>query len=771
MNEMVKINVNGIEIQADNNKLLIEACEDSGIHIPRFCWHKRLDPVGMCRMCLVEVDTPRGKALVPSCTTKVTPNLVVDTESEVVKKAQEGVLEFLLINHPLDCPICDKAGECPLQDQTVSYGPGESRFVEEKRHFEKPISISEIILLDRERCILCARCTRFSDEISGDPLIEFVQRGNKTEVNTFPNEPFRSYFSGNTVQICPVGALTSTSYRFKARPWDLKATTSTCNGCTVGCTVELNASQNKMLRILGVDNDSVNQGWLCDKGRYNFEFLNNQSRLKESLEKVNEKFEIISNKDLINKLKNKILNNEKKVKFLLGTNLTNEEYAAFNEFSALISKSKSDFYLSDDYLFNGYFEKNISLATFNNLDTADTIVIWSEDIKENLPILYLRVRQAVKNGTKLIILGHNNSTLKDIASDFYSSDIIDENFELKVQPENLKNLKDAVIGKNVTAIIGKSSPYQNKKSLDQLVSFLNENSNLSLLNSFSKGNSFGAFQNLDSVKGLPDLCKDFEEDLPEVLFIVGADPIGSSVLTNKITSILEKINCIVSLDLFIHQTNELANYVVPMNSTVSEKEGTFTNIEFRSSKINKITPSPGKALSENEFLSNLLSSLGKSTDFLSVHELNTKVAENNFNQVNKITFDELDKPSNFDGIISGKEVNINCTFFIEDKSLYYVGRKLYGDSVTQRNSQSISILGSKKYIQANLSTIKTLDLEAGKCYIEQNGLKLSSELIINENIPDGLIYFPINRRNFVKYNFAEKINISNISNEEILSVQ
>ena len=156
----------------------------------------------MCRMCLVEVETPRGKALVPSCTQEVTEDMVVDTTSEVVKKAQEGVLEFLLINHPLDCPVCDRAGECPLQDQTMAHGPGESRFIEPKRKFEKPIPISDLILLDRERCVLCDRCTRFSEEISGDPLIQFVQRGNNTQILTFPDEPFNSYFSGNTVQLC-----------------------------------------------------------------------------------------------------------------------------------------------------------------------------------------------------------------------------------------------------------------------------------------------------------------------------------------------------------------------------------------------------------------------------------------------------------------------------------------------------------------------------------------------------------------------------------------
>ena len=194
MTEKIKINVDNEIFETEEGLLLIEVCEDNGIDIPRFCWHKRMDPVGMCRMCLVEVETPRGKALVPSCTAVVTDGMVVDTESETVKKAQEGVLEFLLINHPLDCPICDRAGECPLQDQTMTHGPGESRFIEEKRHFKKPIPISDLILLDRERCVLCARCTRFSDEISGDPLIEFTQRGNQTQVLTFPEEPFNSYF-------------------------------------------------------------------------------------------------------------------------------------------------------------------------------------------------------------------------------------------------------------------------------------------------------------------------------------------------------------------------------------------------------------------------------------------------------------------------------------------------------------------------------------------------------------------------------------------------
>ena len=233
----------------------------------------------MCRMCIVEIDTGRGPALQPACMIPVAPDMKVDTESEVTKKAQDGVLEFLLINHPLDCPVCDKGGECPLQDQTLSYGPGESRFVEEKRHFEKPIPISDLVALDRERCILCDRCTRFANEVAGDPLIHFQDRGNQTQVNTFPDHPFASYFSGNTVQICPVGALTATPYRFKARPWDLDQVESTCTTCSVGCRTLVQSSRNEILRYQGVDVDPVNWGWLCDKGRFGFESVNSADRL------------------------------------------------------------------------------------------------------------------------------------------------------------------------------------------------------------------------------------------------------------------------------------------------------------------------------------------------------------------------------------------------------------------------------------------------------------------------------------------------------------
>ena len=266
---------------AQKGDLIIKAADDNGEYIPRFCYHNRMEPVGMCRMCICEVDSGRGPQLVPTCMATVTEGMKVEPESPMSKQVQEGIIELLLANHPLDCPVCDKGGECPLQDQSFSHGPGESRYIEEKRHYEKPIPISDLVYLDRERCILCDRCTRFADEVAGDALIHFTHRGNNTQINTFPDEPFASYFSGNTVQICPVGALTAKPYRFKARPWDLSEIESTCSGCATGCRIVVQSSRDEVVRYLGVDSEPVNWGWLCDKGRFGYEATNSPDRVVE----------------------------------------------------------------------------------------------------------------------------------------------------------------------------------------------------------------------------------------------------------------------------------------------------------------------------------------------------------------------------------------------------------------------------------------------------------------------------------------------------------
>ena len=423
MSDPVKMTIDGREVSVPGGQLLIKAAEENGTYIPRFCWHSRMEPVGMCRMCLVEVETARGKGLTTACTMRVAEGMVVHTKSDVVKKAQEGVLEFLLVNHPLDCPVCDKGGECPLQDQTLSHGPGESRFVEEKRHFEKPIPISDLVLLDRERCILCARCTRFSDEISGDPLIEFIDRGNHTQVNTFPDEPFSSYFSGNTVQICPVGALTATPYRFRARPWDLEAVESTCPQCSVGCRVSVQASQNQVLRLIGVDIDATNQGWLCDKGRFAFEYLRAPGRLSTPLMRgADGELREAGWAEALDAVAAGIgaVVSERgpgAVAGLGGARGTNEEAYAFAKLlRGVIGTGNLDASLGDDpgvALLVGTPRR----ATIDDLERAKTILLWGPDLKEELPVLYLRVRRAATAlGAKVIVVHPRATGLDRVAA-------------------------------------------------------------------------------------------------------------------------------------------------------------------------------------------------------------------------------------------------------------------------------------------------------------------------------------------------------------------
>src|SRR5271166_5696156 len=281
--EMVTLTIDGVEVSVAKGTLVIRAAELIGVQIPRFCDHPLLAPVGACRQCLVEVEGQRKP--MASCTTVATEGMVVRSQftSAAADAAQRGVMELLLINHPLDCPVCDKGGECPLQNQAMSSGRAESRFTDVKRTFAKPINISAQVLLDRERCVLCARCTRFSDQIAGDRFIELLERGALQQVGIYTKEPFDSYFSGNTVQICPVGALTGTAYRFRARPFDLVSSPSVCEHCASGCAQRTDHRRRTVLRRLAGDDPEVNEEWNCDKGRWAFTYATQPDRLTTPL--------------------------------------------------------------------------------------------------------------------------------------------------------------------------------------------------------------------------------------------------------------------------------------------------------------------------------------------------------------------------------------------------------------------------------------------------------------------------------------------------------
>src|SRR5919206_3379262 len=262
--DTVNLTINGRAVTARKGTLLVEAARQVGIDIPIFCYHPKLKSVGACRMCLVQLEKlPR---LQTACTTPVAADMVVHTDTPEVVAAQNGVLELLLANHPLDCPICDKGGECPLQDNTFRYGPGASRYIEPKRRYEKPVDLSPLIKLDRERCILCYRCTRFSEGVSGDMQLVTENRGAHSIITTFEGRPYTNEFSGNVTELCPVGALTSTTYRFRGRPWEIQQIPSVCGLCAVGCNTSVNIREGHVVRVLSRNHPEIDEGWLCDKG-------------------------------------------------------------------------------------------------------------------------------------------------------------------------------------------------------------------------------------------------------------------------------------------------------------------------------------------------------------------------------------------------------------------------------------------------------------------------------------------------------------------------
>ncbi len=404
--DTIELTIDGRTVRAKKGEPLIAAAERAGTFIPRFCYHPRMEPVGVCRMCLVEVQGPRGATLTPSCFVEAAPGMEVVTDSEKVKKAQDGVLEFLLINHPLDCPVCDKGGECPLQDQTLAYGPGETRFVEEKRHFEKPIPISELVLLDRERCIQCSRCTRFASEVAGEAQIDFIGRGDQLMVGTFPELPFSSYFSGNTVQICPVGALTAAPYRFTARPWDLDQVASTCTTCAVGCRVAVQSSNNRLTRMLGIDVDPVNHGWLCDKGRFAAESVNREDRLTEPMIRKDGVLVPVSWHEALaaaaRGLQKAAAVDPTSVALIGGSRSTNEgAYAWARLAKGVLATDSVDAQIGDGL--PAEVVLGLPRATIDQACSAQVTILVTGDLREELPILFLRLRAAALAGTTTLI--------------------------------------------------------------------------------------------------------------------------------------------------------------------------------------------------------------------------------------------------------------------------------------------------------------------------------------------------------------------------------
>ncbi|MFF9088933.1 NADH-quinone oxidoreductase subunit G [Streptomyces sp. NPDC014991] len=404
--DLVTLTIDGAEISVPKGTLVIRAAEQLGIEIPRFCDHPLLDPAGACRQCIVEVEGQRKP--MASCTITCTDGMVVKTHltSPVAEKAQHGVMELLLINHPLDCPVCDKGGECPLQNQAMSHGNAESRFEGRKRTYEKPVAISTQVLLDRERCVLCARCTRFSNQVAGDPMIELVERGALQQVGTGEGDPFESYFSGNTIQICPVGALTSAAYRFRSRPFDLISSPSVCEHCSGGCATRTDHRRGKVMRRLAADDPEVNEEWICDKGRFAFRYAQARDRLETPLVRnADGVLEPASWPEALEAAAQGLSAARSRAGVLTGGRLTVEDAYAYSKFARVaLDTNDIDFRArvhsgeEADFLAARVAGRGRDLdgtgVTYTSLENAPAVLLVGFESEEEAPGVFLRLRKA-----------------------------------------------------------------------------------------------------------------------------------------------------------------------------------------------------------------------------------------------------------------------------------------------------------------------------------------------------------------------------------------
>ena len=661
----VTVNLNGTDVVAVPGQLLIDLAEAHGIFIPRFCYHPGMASVAACRMCLVEVEGQRK--LLPACATPVSNGMVARTDSAPARAAQQSVLELLLINHPLDCPICDRGGECPLQDQALNHGPGSSRYHEPKRHFKKALPLSELVMLDRERCVLCWRCVRFCREVSGDKEIELLDRGSLSQINRGPAEPFDSKFSGNTVQICPVGALTARPYRFLSRPWDLLSTPSVCSFCSVGCPLSVERRGQEVLRAQALPNQDVNGFWNCDKGRYGQRYVSNPQRLTAPLVRRPsgdgvgaERFEEASWSDALDRVSEALAQTAavygpEAVGFIGGSHATNEDlYAAGVVFREIVGTPNLDFRTFDaGFGYQALRSGGVvgSSATLNDLDQAQTILWFGPDPKEELPVLFLRLRQAVNKGATLLVAHPRRISLCDFGAHLAYQP--GRELELVqalaggsgavpgVDRERMAAAVDALSRERVVVGVGPQFPGRRCPeawaALAAWVASPEAGGRASVLLAVPNANSqgaldFGLYPGLASGHrpapaglGTLEMLQAAVDGTIKFLWVMGADLLSDLPDATLADEALRSGAYVVVSELFPTATALSADVVLPA-SAFAEKEGSFTNLERRIQKVNQVVAAPGGARADWHILGEVAARLGHPRDWLTARKVHQEIA-------------------------------------------------------------------------------------------------------------------------------------------------
>ncbi len=642
--QTVKITINGIEIDVPKNELIVESVKRLGLEVPIFCYHPRMKPVGMCRMCLVEVGfkQPDGSVrMMPkpqaACTLPAGDGMVITTDSEQIHKDRKGVLEFLLINHPLDCPICDRGGECPLQNNTLAYGPSTSRFVEIKRHLPKAYPLSKYVTLDLERCIQCGRCVRFTEEISGDSQLAFRFRGAAMQPSTYQLTDFESKFSGNVIEICPVGALTSSRYRFRARPWDLETKPGICTVTPCGTNIWFDYRAGKFVRINGRTNEEVNEEWTADRCKFGHDFYNTEDRLTAPNKRQGDGFVRVGWGDALGEVVKTFEAAGAKGAVLLGANLSNEAYFATQKlFRNVFNSPNIDARMTENAVSSAdSVENKLGVAAVSTpiaaLESQDAVLIFGTSLADEQPMSFLRIRKGwYQNGMKVVVAHHSPTdadsfahvvlnyepgTEAKLASGLAAALGVNGAKGSLAETAKATGVSESALIEAVEVLKSGSRTILTTHSLSESVSGraathvlagLAATMGIGFNHMALHANSQGAIEmgalpdsgvNTASVASGKNTKKILEACVSgeiTALWLVGCDILNEYPDRALVEKALENVETLVVADYRATETASYASLILPM-ALPAEQDGTYTSSERRVQRMKQILPSPGEA--------------------------------------------------------------------------------------------------------------------------------------------------------------------------------
>jgi len=763
--------IDGREVVATEGEMLHDAAKRGDVEIPVFCYEPKLgDPVGACRMCLVEIEgIPK---LQTSCSTPVRDGMVVNTRTEQVKEAQSAVVEFLLVNHPLDCPVCDKGGECPLQDISMGWGPGRSRMIDEKRHFEKPIELSPLVAIDRERCILCYRCVRFSQEVAEDEQLQLLKRGDRTFVGTFDDRPYVAPFHGNITDLCPVGALTSYTYRFRARPWDIEQGGSVCTLCPSQCNVGFTVRDERVKRVVARDNPEVDDGWLCDRGRYGFEMFDAPERIRGPRLRGGVE---TSWEEAIGKAAAALKAGGEQAAAIVGDASNEEGYLV----QRILREALGSPHVDSHPARGASREMLVRLALpeisarVRNIDTADAILVVGTDPLHSSPILDLRIRKAIRrNGAKLMVATEGPTALDGGAAAverYAPGGATAFLAELAATPPDV--LKDA---ESVVVIWGDRIAREGDDAVGALLDLadaldLGGKDGSGLLEVPELANARG----LREVGCLPDAGpglaataagKDTESIRAALesgelttLLVFGTDPLRDFPDTEAWKNALAKAS-VICFSTFETATTAMADVVFPLE-THAEKDGTVTHPDGRLQRVRPAAARPGDIRPNWGVLAELSLALGHDTGVSSQPSAfaalagaipfysgitDSDIAGRGIRWQDTAARANTPEPDRAPGAGSPKHSSEAPAERFGDPAPGALALSTYRDlwtgPITELNPP-LRFLVPQQRVELSISDAEKLGLNAGDpVRVSQNGTSLSARVAIKERVPEGTCF-------------------------------